>query len=72
MPMNEFVFRIFLSYRSIFLNKSYVTIQFFTLSYTVYHKITITPPDLQKMVSHIAATWKSDICEAPMEMLGFI
>ena len=31
-----------------FLNQSYVTIQKFTMSYTVYQKMTIIPPDLQK------------------------
>ena len=47
--MYEFEFWVFLSYRSNLLNQSYVTVQNFTMTYTVYQKITITPPDLQKM-----------------------
>ena len=69
--MYEFEFRIFLSYRSIFSNQSYIIIQKFTMSYTVYHRMTITPPDL-KTVSCLATTCKSNFCGDPTENLGAI
>ena len=42
------------------------------MSYTVYHKMTITPTDLKKTGFRLAETRKSDFCETPTEMLGII
>ena len=51
---------------------SYVTIQNFTIQYTVYHTYDHNTSRPAKTVSCLSATCKSDFGEAPTEMLGVI
>ena len=56
----------------IWIFRSYVKIQNFTISYTVYHTYDHNTSRTANKISHLATTCKSNVCEDPTEMLGVI
>ena len=56
----------------IWIFRSYVTIQNFTMSCTVYYLFDHNSSRTSKNISCISATCRSKFCEAPMELFGNI